>query len=241
MSASSLVALALLCVAGAAFSADQTPKPKDGEPVIVCFGDSTTAPRGPLTVYATLIERALTERGLKPRVVNAGVGGNTTDHARARFDKDVLAQDPAIVVIQLGINDSCVDVWAKPPAEKPRVAIERYTENLRYFVSEIRRKHGRPILMTPNLMRWTPPLRDMYGKPPYKPDSPDGFNVILSTYADALRAFAKAEKVELVDVYALYVKHGDPDKLLSDGMHPNEQGHRLVADALIPLLTQPRR
>ncbi len=144
------------------------------EPVtLVAFGDSTTALRGSLTVYATILQEEL--RGV--RVINAGISGNTTEMARARFDKDVLAHKPAIAIIQFGINDSAVDVWKKPPATQPRVAPERYEANLRHFVETLKSRDARVILMTPNPLRWTPKLKQMYGKPPYKPDDPDGFNI----------------------------------------------------------------
>jgi len=46
---------------------------------IVAFGDSTTAERGSTRVYASLLAGQLQQRGGGDvRVVNAGVGGNTT-------------------------------------------------------------------------------------------------------------------------------------------------------------------
>ena len=38
-------------------------------------------------------------------VINAGVSGDTTVNALARFEKEVLAHDPDIVIICLGAND----------------------------------------------------------------------------------------------------------------------------------------
>lgn len=88
----------------------------NGNPyTIVAFGDSTTAPRGNLVVYSTLLQSELFAQGQPIRVVNSGVGGNTTEVARDRFERDVLAYQPDLVVVQFGINDSAVDVWKKPP------------------------------------------------------------------------------------------------------------------------------
>ena len=205
------------------------------EPVtLVAFGDSTTALRGSLTVYATILQEEL--RGV--RVINAGIGGNTTEMARTRFDKDVLAHKPAIAIIQFGINDSAMDVWKKPPATKPRVALERYEANLRYFVETLKSRDARVILMTPNPLRWTPKLKQMYGKPPYKPDDPDGFNVLLDNYADIVRKVARETGAALVDAREAFAAQGRKknetvDSLLSDGMHPNDRGQRLVAELLI--------
>jgi lysophospholipase L1-like esterase len=70
-------------------------------------------------------------------------------------------------------------------------------------------------------------------------DDPDGFNVTLREYAQAVRELAEKQKVPLVDVYAAYIAYGKVEKqsvndLLLDGMHPNDKGHRIVADLLIP-------
>jgi lysophospholipase L1-like esterase len=151
----------------------------------------------------------------------------------------VLAPEPDLVVIQFGINDSAVDVWKDPPAAEPRLARDRYRENLAFFVRELRARGSAVVLMTPNPVRWTPSLRKTYGKPPYRPEDPDGFNVLLGSYAELVREVAAAEGVPLVDVYAAFRDFSGEggltvDGLLSDGMHPNETGHRLVADLLLP-------
>jgi lysophospholipase L1-like esterase len=210
-----------------------------GQQTIVTFGDSTTAPRGPLKVYSALLEQSLDSNAF--RVINAGAGGNTTELARKRFEADVLKQSPAIVVIQLGINDSMVDV--KQGRDKPRVSLDRYVENLTYFVTELRKINARVILMTPNSLRWTPQLKDIYGKPPYKVDDPDGLNVTIRDYADAVRKLAAKEKLELVDVFAEYETYAkaagkSEDDLLQDGMHPNDKGQKIVADKLIALINR---
>ena len=167
---------------------------------LIAFGDSTTAPRGELKIYAGIIQRELPQLGLPVRVVNAGVGGQNTDQARARFQTDVLDHNPDMVVIQFGINDAAVDVWKDPHATKPRVAVDRYVENLRYFVRTLQARKVHVILMTPNPIRWTPGLLALYGKPPYLAEEPDGFNILLHQYADAVRQIAKSQNVPLVDV-----------------------------------------
>src|SRR5215203_3672451 len=101
------------------------------QPAIVVFGDWTTAPREGLIVYGTLLESALRSQGVWVNVINAGVRGNTTDHAAERFHTDVVSHHPDLVVLQFGINDSAVDVWKHPPATQPRVSLEQYGKNLR--------------------------------------------------------------------------------------------------------------
>ncbi len=215
--------------------------------MVVAFGDSTTAPRTvdkkPLTVYADLLQKELPGKGVDAIVINAGLGGNNTSQAVARLERDVLAYAPSLVVVQFGINDSAVDAWKDPPAKGPRVPIERYEQNLRHVVRTLKSLGARVILMTPNPLRWTDKLKPMYGKPPYDPKAPDGFNVLLCRYAETVRRIAGQEKASLVDVDAAYTTYGkakgrSEDDLLLDGMHPNAKGHRLIADRLIEEITK---
>ncbi|MBS1826202.1 MAG: hypothetical protein JST93_12840 [Acidobacteria bacterium] len=192
----------------------------NAQPVIVSFGDSLTAPRKGVVTYSDTL-----------KIINRGVGGNNTEQARARFEKDVLAANPNLVIIQLGTNDAAVDVWKKPPATEPRVPIARYRENIQHFIDALRLINAKIILMTPNRMAWTPKLRDLYGRPPYDPSTDDGFNLLLDLYSDVLRGIAMRENIPLIDA-AKIVK---PEHLL-DGMHPSTEGHRLVAEALRPVI-----
>lgn len=210
---------------------------------IVAFGDSTTAPRLELVLYATLLEQELTRRLPVPvQVINAGVRGDTTNAAAFRLERDVLAHEPAVVIIQFGINDSAVDVWKTPPATEPRVPLERFRQNLRHFVKAIEGRGAKAVLMTPNPLAWTPALQKQYGKPPYNPQDPDGFNRTLVAYMAAVREVAAALQVPLVDVAQAHAAHAriSPEPLLLDGIHPNGEGHKLVARLLIDLFTTRR-
>lgn len=223
------------------YTAPVLPPPKPGG--IVMFGDSTTAEReGQVEkAYALRVQEALQGSSPSVTVYNAGVRSNTTANARARFAKDVLAHKPRVVVIQFGINDAAVDVWANPPATKSRVSLADYEKNLRWMIAALREQKIAPVLMTTNPTRWTSRLRELYGKPPYRPDEADGFDApVLSHYNEAVRKLAKELAVPLVDVHAAFSKK-NPDKLLLDGMHPNDDGHQITAELLVPILREALR
>ena len=215
-------------------------EPKPGG--IVMFGDSTTAPRGSLKVYATRVETMLQSIGSSLGVHNAGIGGNTTRDALKRLQTDVLKYKPRIVVMQFGINDSAVDVWRNPPATTPRVPLAEYLDNLRRMIASAQQAKAKVILMTTNPLRWTSKLKDVYGKPPYNPAAEDGFDsATLAGYNEALRKLAAELKVPLVDVRAAYpefaAKHQTTiEGMLLDGMHPNDLGQQLVAELLVPAI-----
>jgi lysophospholipase L1-like esterase len=192
---------------------------------IIAFGDSLTAPRPGVITYSDLIAQTM------PGMINRGVPGNTSSQARARFAPDVLDHHPDLVIIQLGANDAAIDVWKNPPATKPRVDIATFRDNLEYFVRALRKQNSKIIMMTSNRFAWTPRLRGLYGKPPYDVTSDDGFNFMLDTYNDVVRDVAHKREVELVDAAKAV-----PASALLDGMHPGTEGHRIVADLLLPVV-----
>ena len=202
---------------------------------IVIFGDSTSAPRGNIRIFAAIIQEQLPGS----QVFNAGVPGNTTRDALLRLDSDVISRHPQIVTILFGINDSAVDVWKG--ASQPRVPLAEYRANLLELIRRIRGSGATPILLTPNPVCWTPQLLKLYGTPPYEPQNPDGWNVLLRQYAQTVREIAAQEKTPLVDVDRLFRAYStEPNHrlgdLLSDGMHPNDAGHRLIGDAIWSVL-----
>ena len=92
-----ILALVFLCGCEAQV-ADRDPK---GGP-IVCFGDSLTAGFGADEGrdYPSVLRSKL-----DLPVINAGVSGDTTADGLRRLERDVLQQDPKIVIITLGGND----------------------------------------------------------------------------------------------------------------------------------------
>jgi lysophospholipase L1-like esterase len=85
-------------------------------------------------------------------------------------------------------------------------------------------------------------MKEMYGKPPYHAEAEDGFDSLhLAAYNEALRKLANELKVPLVDIRAAYPAYAAKNKtsvdgLLLDGVHPNDLGHKLVAELLAPAI-----
>lgn len=207
------------------------------------FGDSTTAHRAGAVekVTSVRLDEALQSIGSSLSVYNAGVGGNTTRDALKRFERDVLAHRPRVVVISFGINDAAVDVWKSPPATSPRVPLEDYRKNLVTLAESAAKAGAKVIFMTPNPLRWTSKTRDLYGKPPYDPDRVDGFEAVLVSYREAMREVARERSFPLLDVPAVWSEallkaSAEVDAFLLDGMHPNDRGHEATATALLPVV-----
>lgn len=215
---------------------------------LIAFGDSTTAPRSGVPTYADILRGELLLDGGPLEVMNAGVPGNTTAKAIQRFQADVISKAPHTVVILFGINDAAVDVWKTPPATGPRVPLSEYKANLVKMVRGIKDAGGRVVLMTPTPLAWSDTTRKLYGKAPYDASDDGGFNVLLRGYAQAVRDVAREEgvlSVDLFDVFSRSVMKRHPAGakaletdlvLCPDGMHPGEEGQRLMAEAVMEAL-----
>lgn len=78
----------------------------EDRPRIVAFGDSLTAGLGVAAeqAYPARLQRRLDDEGLRYRVINAGVSGDTTAGGVRRVDW-VLKSRPDFVILELGAND----------------------------------------------------------------------------------------------------------------------------------------
>jgi len=102
-----------------------------GEPItIVAIGSSSTAGAGASSPAMTYPSRLAVElKELLPRatfnVINRGVGGETTREMVARFDADVFAEKPDIVIWQVGSNSVLRDQPLAPSGELVRGGLKR--------------------------------------------------------------------------------------------------------------------
>jgi lysophospholipase L1-like esterase len=216
-----------------------------GKHTIIAFGDSITAPRNEggkdLTVYADILRSELPKYGITGQVLNKGIGGHTTKDAMARFDGDVLDQNPNLVIFMFGMNDSAVDNWKSPPATGPRVSMEEFVANLTTMIRTLRAKGAEVIVVTPNPRQWGAEYVKLYGKSPYDVNDPMGFNHLHTGYVQAVRDLAVREAVPMIDLYAMCLAYhatlgNTMNDLFTDGVHLNDKGQCLLAEALIGLI-----
>ena len=76
------------------------------DPVIVAFGDSLTAGLGVASnqTYPAQLQNKISQAGLRHRVINMGVNGESTAGALRRLDH-VMELEPSIVILEFGAND----------------------------------------------------------------------------------------------------------------------------------------
>jgi acyl-CoA thioesterase-1 len=203
------------------------------EPVtIVTLGDSIT--KGVRTgvkaeeTFSAMLETMLKKEGFDVSVVNVGIGGERTDQALARLDREVIARKPAVVTIMYGTNDSYVDKGAKTS----RLTADEYTKNLKELVTRLRAANVMPVLMT----------EPCHGDKATANGIGEHPNVRLATFVQRCRDVAKESTVPLVDNYQVWSDHNskgtDVGSWTTDQCHPNPQGHRLIAQTMLPVLVK---
>jgi lysophospholipase L1-like esterase len=196
--------------------------------VVVAMGDSTTAgtpgfespreapPGGrgdPTSQYAYWLMKA--HPGWK--VVNQGVNGQRSDEIRARFEQDVVAQHPAVVIIIAGVND----VYQGRPAQHVKDELTAMYQRARD--AGIRVVAGTII--------------------PYNVATP-AQDLAMREINDWIRAQAKTGSgIAVVDTRAAVAAADNADRLASspDGLHPDPPGYRRMADAIAPAVEQALR
>jgi len=202
---------------------------------IVFLGDSMTAhgtrPKGYVDLVSKAIERAFPKQVIA--VIGAGVGGNKVADLLRRLDRDVLSQDPDLVFVYIGIND--VWHWTKPhPVTKEKregTRAEDYETGLRELVRRIQATEARVVLCTPTVI-----------SEQINPESPDYQR--LEQYAGIVRQIAIDTGSGLLDLRQLfvqYLKAHNPKNLTrgvltKDGVHMNDAGNALIADAVCKAL-----
>ena len=158
-------------------------------------------------------------------VVNRGVSGNRVTDLAARWEEDVLALNPAIVSILVGIND----VWRQvdsPEIEQVYPAqFEKIYANLLEQVKD--ETNAEIILMEPTLIQ-----EDIFSLG----------NEKLIPYIEIVHSLAKKYQAVVVpthEVFINYVKSNNNYKLTTDGVHMNSAGNLLIAktwlDTVLPI------
>jgi lysophospholipase L1-like esterase len=191
--------------------------------MIVCLGDSTTAGtplfKSPIEAppdgegdersqFAWWLHRAHPEW----RVLNRGVNGERSDQIAARFDRDVLAHGPRVVVIIAGVNDVYQGLGA-----------DRVTAQLAAMYERAQRA-GLPIVAGSIL--------------PYNTATPDQNARMRAINAWIRDTAGRRPGLHFVDTRGAVADPADGDRLATspDGLHPDIDGYRRMAEALMPAI-----
>ena len=171
---------------------------------VVIVGTSLTAGYGvgEDVAYPARIQQMIDAAGLRYRVVNAGISGETSAGGLRRIDW-TLQQPVDVLVLELGANDGLRGI---DPGEM--------RSNLEKIIEHARETHPGIALVIAG-MQAPPNLGDQYTA-----RFRDVFTELADKYDAALVPF-------LLDSVA-----AQPHLNIEDGLHPNAAGHEIIARAV---------
>lgn len=188
-----------------------------GKPVtVVCWGDSVTAGGSPSShdkCYVELFRQRLKKAYPKAQInlLNAGIGGSSTDSRRAGFEKEVLDLNPDLITVEF-VNDF-------------GLSAERIAANYAEFIGKARARNPKVefIVITPHsiMPQW------MGNYPVFMP-------ALRKAAADNKVALADS-----ANIWENLAKIGIPYMTLNaNGInHPDDLGHEFFAACLMRLMS----
>ncbi len=171
---------------------------------IVFFGDSLTAGYG-LTMqdaFPHIIQQRIDSLGLPYQVVNAGLSGETTAGGINRIDW-ILKSKPDIFILELGANDG---LRGLSPDETKK--------NLRGMIDKVKASNPDVVVLLAG-MQMFPNMGQEY----------------TEQFKEAFPLVAKEKEVKLIP-FILEGVGGDESLNQADGIHPNIEGHKIVAETV---------
>ncbi|NND09701.1 MAG: arylesterase [Flavobacteriaceae bacterium] len=170
---------------------------------ILFFGDSLTAGYGledSDDAYPALVQVKIDSLGLDYTVVNSGVSGETTSGGLSRIDW-VLKQKVDIFVLELGGNDGLRGV-----------SLAESRANLQAIIDSVKQKYPEAVIVLAG-MQLPPNLGQDY----------------TSEFKSIFKDLAEKNDVKLIP-FLLKDVGGISELNLPDGIHPNVEGQKIVAN-----------
>lgn len=171
---------------------------------IVFFGDSITAGYGLSTeqAFPALIQTKLDSSKMDYQVINAGLSGETSAGGLSRIDW-ILKTKPDIFVLELGGNDGLRGL-----------SLDETEKNLTTMIQKVRARNAEAVVFVAG-MQIPPNLGQEY----------------TERFRTLFEKVAEANDTELIP-FLLDKVGGEPALNLSDGIHPNVEGHQIVAETV---------
>jgi lysophospholipase L1-like esterase len=195
---------------------------------VIFFGDSITEagvqPGGYITQLREIIKNESKADNFD--LIGAGIGGNKVYDLYLRLESDVLAANPDIVVIYIGVND----VWHKQ-SHGTGTDPDKFERFYLALIKKLKEKNIQVILCTPAVV----------GE---KTDFSNQLDGDLNSYSTIVRKIAATQALQLVDLRKAFLEYNlanNPDNkesgiLTTDRVHLNEKGNKLVAEKIWEIL-----
>ena len=191
---------------------------------VIFFGDSITQAGVNAGGYIMRIDSMCKGEGKADsyEFIGAGIGGNKVYDLYLRMENDVLAKDPDVVVIYIGVND----VWHKSSSGTGTDA-DKFEKFYQAIIEKLKAKNIKIILCTPAAI----------GE---KTDFSNPQDGDMNEYSNIIRRIAKKNELRIVDLRKAFLDYNSKNNLdnmdrgilTTDRVHLNAKGNQLVADEM---------
>lgn len=195
---------------------------------IIFFGDSITQLGENPGGYIMRIDSMCKQEGLSSKFefTGSGISGNKIYDLYLRLEEDILAKEPDLVIIYIGVND----VWHKTSSGTGTDA-DKFEKFYQAIINKLNAKKIKIILCTPAVI----------GE---KTDNSNLQDADMNQYSKIIRAIAEKNNLPLVDLRRSFTEYNlknNPDNrskgiLTYDGVHLSAKGNQLVADEMWKLI-----
>ena len=195
---------------------------------VLFFGDSITQAGVGSQGYITKIGQMLKDKNIDAQyeLVGAGIGGNKVYDLYLRMDSDVLAKNPDVVVIWVGVNG----VWHKA-SYGTGTDPDKFQHFYEAIIKKLQAKNIKVFLTTPSTI----------GERTDNSNQQDGD---LNYYSNIIRHLASTMNCGLIDLrkdfleYNLKNNPGNKESgiLTTDRVHLNEKGNEFVAEKMFDIV-----
>jgi len=192
--------------------------------IILCAGDSITE-----SIYPRYLQKALKREGIKARVLNYGINGNTSGEYLNFLIKNketLYNEHPDFILLQLGTNDVRID--------HDKTESLQFYMNMKNIISILRILKARSGKESQILLATIPPIPENVTFPFNKNSS----SRVTEEINPLIKKICIEENIPLVDNHTIFA---DSPKLLPE-VHPSREGYRHLAlnwlRALKPFLAQ---
>jgi isoamyl acetate esterase len=197
---------------------------------VVFFGDSITEAGVKTGGYIDKMKAMLDKNGIKDnyQLIGAGVSGNKVYDLFLRLEDDVLAQNPDVVVIWVGVND----VWHKRTHGTGTDA-DKFEKFYVTLIRKLQSQNIKVIVATPAAI----------GE---KTDFTNELDGDLNKYSQILRDIAAKYDCPVADLRKEFLKYNleknkdnkESGILTTDRVHLNDVGNQFVADIMYKLIVK---
>jgi acyl-CoA thioesterase-1 len=179
--------------------------------IYVAFGDSITEGYGVTNSFVSILSEKITEAYpfLDLETINAGMSGDNSRGGLNRLELDALQYHADLVTINFGVNDAFSGIPAR-----------QFADNLEQMARRIAATGCKRIVMLSSEA-----IPEPWAERQVLP------------YWDAMKDAAERVGCVYTDVHGHWlqvIETGRPegDLLIPNDMHPNEEGHQIIAEAV---------